>query len=202
MAPQEVDNGRRPSRVAIVKTATKDMVCALRDKADDKDTRLLMTLAQFAVLKQTLLPSIITRTAKVLETEMFRDQATLVEVLDNMDDMVFRELIKRKYEPLKQVTQDGVLRSGIDWLNTGKPTGMFLILRRADDKEVRSYMHKAILLLVESHVRVGDIAPSLLDRVLQALVEGITDVALQSFQQIPKFGTGGMLSVGLKASRS
>jgi hypothetical protein len=82
-----------------------------------------MTLAQIAVLKQTLLPTIITRTAKVLETEMFRDQATLVEVLDNMDDMVFRELIKRKYEPLKQVIQDGVQRSGIDWLNTGKPTG-------------------------------------------------------------------------------
>lgn len=56
-------------------------------------------------------------------------------------------------------------------------------------------MHKAILLLVESHVRVTDIAPSLVTRVLEALVTGLTDVALQSFQQIPQFGTGGMLTV-------
>lgn len=82
-----------------------------------------MTLAQFEVLKQTLLPAMIIRTAKLLENEMFRDQATLVEVLDNMDEMVFRELIKRRQEPLKQAIQDGILRSGIDWLNTGKPTG-------------------------------------------------------------------------------
>jgi exocyst complex component 2 len=58
-------------------------------------------------------------------------------------------------------------------------------------------MHKAILLVVEAHVRVGDIAPSLVVRVLEALVEGITDIALYSFQQIPKFGTGGMLTVSL-----
>lgn len=58
-------------------------------------------------------------------------------------------------------------------------------------------MHRAILLLVESHVKVGDTAPTLVTRVLEALVEGITEVALQSFQQIPKFGTGGMLTVSL-----
>jgi exocyst complex component 2 len=61
-------------------------------------------------------------------------------------------------------------------------------------------MHKAIILLVESHVKVGDVAPPLVNRVLEALVEGITDVALQSFQQIPKFGTGGMLTVSASPS--
>lgn len=140
----------------------------------------------------------INRTAKVVETEMFRDQATLIEVVDNMDDMVFRELIKRRAEPLKQVIQDGVMRSGIDWLNTGKPTGESPWCAQADQTEVRSYMHKAILLLVDSHVKVGDIAPLLVTRVLESLVEGITDVALQGFQQIPKFGTGGMLTVSLQ----
>lgn len=61
--------------------------------------------------------------------------------------------------------------------------------------EVRPYMHRAILLLVESHVRVNDTAPTLVNRVLEALVTGVTEVALQSFQQIPKYGTGGMLTV-------
>lgn len=56
-------------------------------------------------------------------------------------------------------------------------------------------MHKAILLLVEAHARVGDIAPNLVNRVLQALVTGTTEIALTCFQQIPKYGTGGMLTV-------
>lgn len=56
-------------------------------------------------------------------------------------------------------------------------------------------MHKAILLLVEAHVKTGDTAAALVPRVLEALVSGLTDVALSCFQQIPKFGTGGMLTV-------
>jgi exocyst complex component 2 len=56
-------------------------------------------------------------------------------------------------------------------------------------------MHKAILSLVEAHAKVGDIAPALVNRVLIALVTEITESALRSFQQIPKFGTGGMLTV-------
>ena len=56
-------------------------------------------------------------------------------------------------------------------------------------------MHKAILLLVEAHARVGNVAPALITRVLEALVNVITQVAMDCFQQIPKFGTGGMLTV-------
>lgn len=63
------------------------------------------------------------------------------------------------------------------------------------DVEVRPYMHKALLLLVEAHARLGVVAPSLTSRVLEALVNGLTEVALQCFQQVPKFGTGGMLTV-------
>lgn len=56
-------------------------------------------------------------------------------------------------------------------------------------------MHKAILMLVETHAKIGDLVPPLVDRVLIALVTRITEVALHSFQQVPKYGTGGMLTV-------
>lgn len=56
-------------------------------------------------------------------------------------------------------------------------------------------MHKIILLLVEAHAQTGDIAPTLVPRVIQALIEGITRVALSCFQQIKKYGPGGMLTV-------
>jgi len=58
-------------------------------------------------------------------------------------------------------------------------------------------MHKAILLLVEAHSQVGNVDPDLVPRVVEALVSSVTEIALRSFQQIPKYGTGGMLTVSL-----
>ncbi|OCF43322.1 exocyst protein [Kwoniella heveanensis CBS 569] len=175
-APPAGDVGaRRPSRVVISDAGVKD-----------SETRLLVTLGQFDQLKRTLLAGLCTKVSKLLDIDMSKDQALLLEVVENMDEMVFRDLIRRRSEPLTQVIQTGILHGGVDWLNTSKPS------------EVRPYMHKAILLLVEAHARVGDIAPLLVDRVLDALVDGITEVALQCFQQIPKYGTGGMLTATLE----
>lgn len=77
------------------------------------------------------------RTAKLLETEMFRDQTTLVEVLDNMDEMVFGELVKRKSAPLADVMRAGILKGGVDWLNTGKPTGEYGFASTAEEVMIR-----------------------------------------------------------------
>ncbi|WVR08462.1 hypothetical protein IAU60_005517 [Kwoniella sp. DSM 27419] len=174
--PMDEMGMRRPSR----------MPSALGASVKDSEIRLLVTLAQFDQLKRTGLEQLCTRVSKLLDVDMSKDQALLLEVVENMDDMIFKDLIRRRSEPLVSIIQDGILRSGIDWLNTAKPT------------EVRPYMHKAILLLVEAHSKVGDIAPDLVPRVLEALVNGITQVALSSFQQIPKFGTGGMLMATLE----
>ncbi|WVF68144.1 hypothetical protein IAT40_002907 [Kwoniella sp. CBS 6097] len=173
--PAEDVGARRPSRVVISDAGVKDT-----------EIRLLVTLAQFDQLKRTSLAGLCTKVSKLLDIDMSKDQALLMEVVENMDEMVFKDLIRRRSEPLTQVIQTGILHGGVDWLNTSKPS------------EVRPYMHKAILLLVEAHARVGDIAPLLVDRVLDALVDGITGVALQCFQQIPKYGTGGMLTATLE----
>jgi hypothetical protein len=54
-------------------------------------------------------------------------------------------------------------------------------------------------MLVEAHAKVGNTVPSsasgLVNRVLVALVTKVTEVALRCFQQVPKYGTGGMLTV-------
>jgi exocyst complex component 2 len=59
-------------------------------------------------------------------------------------------------------------------------------------------MHRLVLILVESHSKVGDVSPALVSRVLQGLIEGVTEEALKCFQRIPKYGTGGMLTVSLQ----
>jgi exocyst complex component 2 len=145
----------------------------------------------------------VNKIGSLLEMDLSRDEQVLQEVVDGMDKIVFDEFVRRRSDGLVGVIQGGILKSGIDWLNAPKPTGMFLTAQHvriyADgyEKEVRPYMHQAILLLVETHARVGNVAPGLVGRVLEALVEGITQVALGCFQQIPEYGTGGMLTVSL-----
>jgi exocyst complex component 2 len=58
-------------------------------------------------------------------------------------------------------------------------------------------MFDTLLYLVGVHARVNEVAPPLLDRMLNALVESLVEEALRCFMQIKRFGMGGMLRVGL-----
>ena len=86
---------------------------------------MLITLAKFDQLKSTTLPEMVSRIGKVLDHDVTKDEALLMEVVDNMDQMVFEDYINRVSQGLVQVIQDGVLNGGIDWLNTSKPIGAF-----------------------------------------------------------------------------
>ncbi|ORY35859.1 exocyst complex component Sec5-domain-containing protein [Naematelia encephala] len=176
MAPGESAPGLRTTRRASTRVST----------IMDIETRLLLTLAKFDRLNTTVLPDLISRVSKLLELDMSKDRRLLMEVVENMDEMVFEDYIKRRSEALVSAIQGGILESGIDWLNTTKPT------------EVRPYMHRTILLLVEAHAKINEVAPALVTRVLEALVNRVTHIALGAFQQIPKFGTGGMLTATLE----
>lgn len=56
-------------------------------------------------------------------------------------------------------------------------------------------MFRATMTLVEIHAQVSRVAEGLLDRVLYAVVEEAAEEALRSFQQVKRFGMGGMLRV-------
>jgi exocyst complex component 2 len=57
-------------------------------------------------------------------------------------------------------------------------------------------MFDTLLYLVGVHAQVNEVAPPLLDRMLNALVESLVEEALRCFMQIKRFGMGGMLRVG------
>lgn len=99
-----------------------------------KDTRLLITLAKFDQLKSTSLPSMVSRIGKLLDLDVTKDQGLLMEVVENMDQMVFEDYVKRRSQALVQVIQDGVLNGGIDWLDSPKPTGISILIRRLRSK--------------------------------------------------------------------
>lgn len=56
-------------------------------------------------------------------------------------------------------------------------------------------MYEALLYLVSVHSHVSVVAPGLLDRTMRSLVEDLTSEALACFQQVKRFGMGGMLRV-------
>jgi exocyst complex component 2 len=91
-----------------------------------QETRLLITLGKFHTLKEKTLPTMLSSVSKTLDADMAHDRDTLVEVVDGMDQIVFDEFVKRRSHNLVKVMEEGILHSGIDWLNTSKPTGKFL----------------------------------------------------------------------------
>ena len=56
-------------------------------------------------------------------------------------------------------------------------------------------MFEILMFLVQVHTDVASVSKALLDRTLNALVEGVADEALQCFRTVKKFGMGGMLRV-------
>lgn len=58
-------------------------------------------------------------------------------------------------------------------------------------------MYEALLFLVGIHSQVNVVAKDMLERTMNALVEDVTQEALTCFQQVKKFGMGGMLRVSI-----
>jgi exocyst complex component 2 len=56
-------------------------------------------------------------------------------------------------------------------------------------------MYEALMCLVGVHAQVTSVAESLLDRILNALVNELAEEALRCFKQVKRFGMGGMLRV-------
>lgn len=91
-----------------------------------QEMRHLITLTKFHQLQNRTLPHLLSTASRTLETDLDHDRETLLEVIEGMDQLVFDEFIKKRSRKLVDVMELGILRSGVDWLNTGKPTGQFL----------------------------------------------------------------------------
>jgi len=88
-----------------------------------QETRLLVTLSKFYHLKEISLPTLLSTASKTLDADLSNDRETLMQVIDNMDQIVFEDFIKKRSRALVEVMENGILRGGVDWLNAGKPTG-------------------------------------------------------------------------------
>lgn len=152
----------------------------------DADTRTLIVISNFVNVKRVRIPDIITQLETTFNITVDNDKAALMSVVDRLDQMLFEKFVKPKVAVATGKLRGGILDPKMDWYETPQPT------------EIRPYMFDTLLYLVGVHAQVSEVAPPLLDRMLNALVESLVEEALRCFMQVKRFGMGGMLRATLE----
>ncbi|KAI7822728.1 exocyst complex component Sec5-domain-containing protein [Gamsiella multidivaricata] len=145
------------------------------------DSRILITISNLSELRSVTIPKLRSDFEKICGINLAEDGKTLIEVVDQLDSILFDDYIKRKSVVASRVITDGILYGGIDWHTVPKPIG------------VHSYINEALLSLVIVHAQISEIAPPLVSRALSALLLNMAQDCLRCFQQVERFGMGGML---------
>ena len=105
--------------------------------------------------------------------------------LRDLDDKVFGEYIKRKSESICGIIEQGIQVGNFDWNKCVPPT------------EVRSYIKEVLFNLVIVHAEVFAVSEQIVARVLQRLVQLVSDEFLRYIGDVEEFGYNGILYVSL-----
>lgn len=152
----------------------------------DSNTRLLLVISNFSQLSGSLIPSMLSQLENAFGISVDDDRKTLMKAVTALDKSLFDGYVKPKAAAVAVILREGILDKDMDWYETLQPT------------EIRPYMYKALMGLVEIHAQISSVAENLLERGMYALVENVAQDALISFKQVKRFGMGGMLRATLE----
>ncbi|KAF7761527.1 hypothetical protein Agabi119p4_9519 [Agaricus bisporus var. burnettii] len=152
----------------------------------DGDIRMLLVISNFGHLADALIPTMLSQLEAAFGASMLDDRQALMVVVKELDKTLFDGYVKPKVEALKEVIRSGILDPTMDWYDTPQPT------------EVRPYMYELLTSLVGIHAQICSVADSLLDRIINEVVEQLAEEGLRCFRQIKRFGMGGMLRATLE----
>ncbi|KAJ9125138.1 hypothetical protein QFC22_000092 [Naganishia vaughanmartiniae] len=133
-----------------------------------------------------LLPNMLQRFEALYGLKSVDDKKVLANVIEQVDDVLFQDYLKRKREVFQSITVAGLLGPTEDPLTNVRP------------KDVRPYMLKDLLYLVDAHAHVTNLAPALTQPVIETLVGELAHSLLEGFGQIRMMGIGAMLSATLE----
>lgn len=150
------------------------------------DTRILLSVTNLAHLSRIAIPTMAKQFQEVYHCKMSEDLATIEEVAAQLDKILFDDFLKRRSEAVSNVFRNGILDGGVDWARLPRPS------------EVHPFIYEALLALVQVHAQVQSVAKALVSRTITSLLESLTDVVLDSFRKVPRFGMGGMLQATLE----
>ncbi|CAO3635122.1 unnamed protein product [Cunninghamella blakesleeana] len=159
-----------------------------REKIDvhSMDVRILLTVSNLAHMRAAVIRKLVNLFEGAYKINMEEDFKTLLDVVDQLDQILFNDYIKRKSASIRDIIHHGILMSGIDWYSISKPT------------EVHSFVYEALMTLVMVHSQISSVAKQLVHRALSALLENMAKDCLESFRQVERFGMGGMLQATLE----
>ncbi|EKM75617.1 hypothetical protein AGABI1DRAFT_46058 [Agaricus bisporus var. burnettii JB137-S8] len=174
----------------------------------DGDIRMLLVISNFGHLADALIPTMLSQLEAAFGASMLDDRQALMVVVKELDKTLFDGYVKPKVEALKEVIRSGILDPTMDWYDTPQPTGGYtflsslllniIIIAFFDSAEVRPYMYELLTSLVGIHAQICSVAESLLDRIINEVVEQLAEEGLRCFRQIKRFGMGGMLRATLE----
>jgi len=168
-----------------VSTTGKIQVLGLLDTSD-VDTRTLLAISNFIYFKRGLIPSMMTQFEAAANITIDTEKTALMTVVDQLDRTLFDKFLEPKVTIATGKLRGGILDPEMDWYETPQPT------------EIRPYIFETLMYLVGVHAQVSQVAPPLLDRALNVLVESLVEEALRCFKQVKRFGMGGMLRATLE----
>ncbi|KAI8083026.1 exocyst complex component Sec5-domain-containing protein [Halteromyces radiatus] len=159
-----------------------------REKIDvhSVDVRVLLTVSNLAHMRSAVIRKLVTLFESAYKVNMEEDYKTLIDVVDQLDLILFGDYIKRKSAVIRDIIHHGILMSGIDWYSISKPT------------DVHSFVYEALMTLVMVHSQISSVAKQLVHRALSFLLETMANDCLESFRQVERFGMGGMLQATLE----
>lgn len=85
--------------------------------------RILLTVGNLAHMRSTVIKKLIVLFEKAYKCNMEEDLKTLIDVVDQLDKILFDDYIKRKSALIRDIVRQGILLSGVDWYSIPKPTG-------------------------------------------------------------------------------
>lgn len=182
-----------PSRSLSAKFVTVNTV-----DYTNKDVRLLLTLSNFAELKATTIPQLISQFETAFSIKLIDENKvslslrilllplitqTVRDAVSQIDVQLFDEYTKPRTKHIQSLVRNGILSP--DWGKASHPT------------DVKPYVYTSLLSLVLVHAQVSVSAPSLLQSIISYLFEATCKEILETLKGIPRFSIGHLLQATL-----
>ena len=152
----------------------------------DRDTRILLSISNLSHLRSHVIGAWIKQFEDAYHVMLTTEQTRLLDTCARIDNELLTDSVRRKGQSIKEIIRQGILESGVKWDQCPHPTS------------VSAFVYQALLQLVQVHAQTRATVPSLVSRVIAALVEIMADAILDAYCRIPAFNTGGMLQATLE----
>lgn len=87
------------------------------------DTRILLTVSNLTRLRDVLIPRLVEQFSTAFRTDMIDDLKMLMDVIQELDKILFDDYVKRKSADVAKIIEMGVMGGAVDWYEAPKPTG-------------------------------------------------------------------------------